>query len=114
MLEWLAERLPSGSRLVVETDHSAICYGQQCPLSANGGFSLAYHLNAFFQLLYTFHPNAAVFFVEGAENIADGPSRATRLGSPQLVLEVFDPTFPALAGFHHPFLEPKQRSWWCL
>ena len=91
-----------------------MCYGQQRPASGNGGFSLAYHLNAFFQPLYAFSPAAAVFFVEGARNVADAPSRATRLGSPQLVMELYDFAFPPLSDFHHPYLQPRERPWWCV
>lgn len=114
IVEWLRERLPAGARIALVTDHSAMCYGQQRPVSGNGGFSLAYHLNAFFQALYAFSPAAAVFFVEGVRNVADAPSRATRLGSPQLVMELYDFTFPPLADFHHPYLRPRERPWWCV
>ena len=114
IVEWLRERLPAGARVALVTDHSAMCYGQQRPASGNGGFSLAYHLNTFFQALYAFSPAAAVFFVEGARNVADAPSRATRLGSPQLVMELYDFAFPPLSDFHHPYLRPRERPWWCV
>ena len=49
VVEWLQGRLALGSRVAVVTDHSAMCQGQLRPGSATGGFSLAYHLNAFFR-----------------------------------------------------------------
>jgi hypothetical protein len=114
MVAWLQDRLPHGSRVALVTDHIAMCTGQQRPISANGGFSLAYHLNQFFQGLYAFSPGAAVFYVEGPANIADAPSRDTRLQSPQLTKELFDMAFPSLALFHHPYLQPRERPWWCV
>ena len=114
LVDWLKERMPHGSRIALVTDHIAMCTGQQRPISANGGFSLAYHLNHFFQGLYAFSPDAAVFYVEGPKNIADAPSRATRLQSPQLTKEIFDMAFPSLARFHHPYLQPRERPWWCV
>lgn len=114
IVEWLRGRLPRGARIAVVTDHGAMCHGQLRPGSATGGFSLAYHLNSFFRALYSFSPDAAVFYVEGPENIADAPSRAARLGSPQIVKEVFHMQFPPLAAFFHPFLQPRARPWWCV
>ena len=111
---WLQGRLAQGSRVALVTDHSAMCQGRPRPGSATGGFSLAYDLNAFFRALYTFSPDAAVFYVEGPENIADSPSRAARLGSPQIVKEVFHMHFPSLTSFFHPYLQPRERPWWCV
>ena len=89
IVEWLQGHLPQGACIPVLTDHSATCHGQLRSGSAPGGFSLAYHLNAFLRTMYSFSPDAAAFYVDGPENVANAPSRAARLGSGQLVKEVF-------------------------
>ena len=89
IVEWLQGRLPQGARIVVLTDHSAMCHGQLRSGPAPGGFSLAYHLIAFLRTMYSFSADAAAFQIHGPENVANAPSCAARLGSGQLVREVF-------------------------
>lgn len=102
-----------GARSVaVVSDHAALAFSQRRPDSGNGGFSKAYHLNAFFRELYSVPGRQAVFYVEGEDNPADAPSRATFVGDTAWRVRRRTDAFPSLASFYYPFSEPPSRPWW--
>ena len=110
--QWIRARCRG--RIAVVTDHIAMALSQRRPISGNGGFSTAYHLNEFFCALYGEDGNldADVFYVEGQKNVTDGASRSNRIGDPLKVTILNDVTFPPLAAFWHPYRELPKRPWW--
>ncbi len=109
-IRW-ARRLCSG-RIALVTDHISIASGQRRPLSGNGGFSKAFHLNNIFKELYQDGQDHQIFYVEGPYNPADAPSRDTRIGDYTTSKILTDRTFPPLASFFHPYSAPIPRPWW--
>ena len=87
ILHWLRYEMGCLGRIAVVTDHIAMVTAQRRPISGNGGFSLAYHLNNFF-IAYgrdgSLHGD--VFHVEGKSNPTDSLSRSNFLGQRRSVL----------------------------
>tara|TARA_B110000093_G_scaffold168994_1_gene196568 strand:+ start:87 stop:3518 length:3432 start_codon:yes stop_codon:yes gene_type:complete len=114
IVEWVRKELPPDrQRLAVVTDHIAMVTAQRRPGSGHGGFSMSYHLNRFFNVLYTgFSDRADVFHVEGTKNITDLTSRSVRLNDPRRIIDRSDVTFPPLSDFAHPYRTQEPAKWW--
>jgi integrase len=105
--------------IAVVTDHAALAHGQRRPLSGNGAFSCAWHLNEFYRELYTVEGDHQVFYVEGCKNPADGPSRMTVVGDTRWHCRpLTDLVHPNLRDFFHPYALPsakeRDKAWWNL
>jgi hypothetical protein len=89
--------------------------GQRRWWSGYAGFSAAYPLNDFFAELYGSEDLSTtrrdVFFVEGAKNPADGPSRSVVLGQP-LTVSPATIVFPDVSAFEHPYMGRPPRAGW--
>ena len=112
-IRWARAHGAQGNIAIV-TDHEAMAKGQRRWWSGHGGFSSAYPINEFFVELYNENPDAQVFFVDGARNIADGPSRGNQLGHGLRWSKVHDSfLFPDLKSFVHPYRErdPQTEFW---
>ena len=113
IVTWLRLTHPGVKKIAVVSDHGALPLGQRRPLSGNGAFSHAYHLNEFFRILYAEGSDHQVLSVPGALNIADGPSRDTNVGDTTWrVRTLTGYLFPSLHTFHHPYAPTRQRAWW--
>ena len=111
-IRWARTHGAQGNVAVV-TDHEAMAKGQRRWWSGHGGFSSAYPINEFFVELYNTHPDAQVFFVDGARNIADGPSRGNQLGHGLrwgTLRGSFQ--FPDLKSFVHPYFKRSPKEDW--
>ncbi len=116
----LSPLAPTG-RIAIVTDHEAVSNGAQRWWSGCGGVSLAHPLNELFREMYgASGVNAGrgqidVFFVPGARNPADAPSRRAFPGSP-MQQRAFDPdlTLPGLGTCVHHHPTPPARPWWCV
>jgi hypothetical protein len=106
-IAWARRRWPDAS-VAVATDHEPMVTGQRCWVSGYKGYSPSYHLNTFFSTLYATERAADVFFVPGAVNPADGPSRAIRLGH-QLVVAPAQSLPLCLSALFHPYREESNR-----
>jgi hypothetical protein len=113
-LAWARKQRPLGHVAIV-TDHEAMPKGQRRWWSGYCGFSPAEPLNRFYHELYGSDDLSAyrreVFFVEGTQNPADGPSRSVALGD-QLKVRKSDKVFPALTAYAHPYLSRPERQPW--
>ena len=103
-LRWARAQGATG-RTAVITDHIALPLGQRKFWNRFGGFSNAWPVNDFFAELYDMDGDAQVFYVEGAKNVADGPSRGNTLGQQILVKKLQSFAFPDLATFNHPYAQ---------
>ena len=109
MREWFPQRKP---RVAVVTDHIAMAKGQRRPLSGNAGFSTAFFLNEFFKTLYEYCTDPEVFYVEGHRNVADAPSRASKIGDTLVHTVENHISLPPLESMFHPHSEIRERVWW--
>ena len=109
-LFWARQQHP-GANVALVTDHIAIATGQRRWSSRYGGFSTSYHLNELYKELYA-RGTSQVFFVQGENNMADGPSRDP---SAQLSLTAtrVAVTIPSLTVFAHPYAK-QTRPWYCM
>ena len=118
IINWLRNEMGCRGRIAVITDHIAMVTAQRRPISGNGGFSLAYHLNNFFIALYGSDGSLQgdVFHVDGHANPTDPLSRSTIVGQRRSVIVVSDVNIPPLTAFMHPYREhPRSlRKWWCV
>ena len=105
-------RTKTQGNVAVVVDHSALALGQRRPGSGNGGATTAYHLNRFFQELYSVPGNHHVFYVKGELNPADRASRANRIGQPLIAQRLSDVAIPPLTAFYHPYANEEDRAWW--
>ena len=102
----LPARVPSVWRLALVSDHSPLALGQEDGATAFGGFSGNLFNNELFLELYAGRrpgvvasEGRVVFFCPGERNIADGPSRSTRLGQTFSATRLKDFCFPELSSF---------------
>jgi hypothetical protein len=91
-----------GARVAVVTDHASLASGQRRWISAFGGFSTSYWLNACYAELYG-NGSGEVFVVPGDQNPADAPSRDLTATTALDAHEVGF-AFPPIEGFSHPYL----------
>jgi hypothetical protein len=110
VLGWLRANHPAAHRVAVATDHSALWSSQRDPLSRLRGFSTAGALNSAHLALQR-HGECVVFFVAGAANPADGPSRSVVPGSTLVRSRPFLGVLPPLASFLPP-RPPTARAVW--
>ena len=119
MVKWAKkkyyEQHPSSSvpTIAVCSDHEAIAGRQRRPLTARGGFSPSYYLNAFFRELYgeDGRSNSHVFWVEGIKmGRADFLSRNVKIGDPLSYCEIKDRAFPSLLNSTTPSLTTRRTA----
>lgn len=115
-LLWAKGNFGTKAHIAVVSDHSALADGQRRWWSGYGGFSPNHWLNTFYNHFYAgVDLNAVrrdVFFVEGARNPADGPSRSVAIKDPLSVTRVTDFIFPDVSAFFHPYMERPPRAYY--
>ena len=111
-LQWLRENHPHAVNIAVVSDHEPMTTAQRRWHNHHGGFSGAWPLNDFFWALYAnVPPNARrdVFYCPGETNIADGISRANRIGERLTAKIVHGITLPSLHHVHNPYMSLPER-----
>jgi hypothetical protein len=90
------------AKVALVSDHVALTTGQRRWYSNFGGFSTSYHLNEFYDEIYS-GGGGEVFYVEGEDNQADALSRDST-ASYSLVVREAATTFRDLRTVKHPHL----------
>jgi len=108
-LHWI-KRMWGARTIAVATDHQPIVLKQKRNQNGTGGFSGSFFLNR----LFAEHPEGIQYFhVPGERNVADRPSRMTRVGMPlhEYTVKTELPSF-ADCQCTHPFVKWRALEEW--